>query len=387
MPSESFYLDLNHQEIVAVQSLHALLLQGKDKEAYERLQPFLGSSGERVRDLAIFLLSQLRMDIDQKITLLIKYLPLIHNLHYVHICFGVLAYLAFHQKMDFLKRSHQCVQRHSEGPDDWRDVGDPNLMPDHTNIDIIENVDDFYKKYVGFNKPVILRDQAHDVDYSRWKKPEFLRRYGDVRVDWKMLSKKMTFGEYIKDYFHGHPKDGIDQDLYFIDVGEVASAERDLNNAIEFPGCLHHPSWGRMPNETRGDYFFIGPSCSGTHLHAHCNAMNLLVIGKKRWFLFPPTLNLYQKHFRVAKGTEIKPTYWERMDYPLINMLQWFKTRYKSLEHKPLEVIQEAGDLLYVPSGWMHAVLNISDCLGKVWQMGFSQLTQLQLAEYTKRFT
>ena len=385
MASQTPHINVYHQEIFAVKSLHSLLLQEKDKEAYERLQSYLSSSNPQVRDIAIFLLSQLRMDVDQKIHLLIKYLPGIRNLHYAHICFGALAYLAFAQKMDFVKRPYRCVQQNLQGLDDWCDVQDSSLALNYIDIDIVDDVGVFYDEYVSLNKPVILRNQAHEVDYSQWKKSEFLKRYGDVKVDWKMLGKKMTFDEYVKEYFHGRPQYGMDQDLYFIDVGEVASAERNLNNAVDLPKCLLHPSWARKPNETRGDYFFIGPPGSGTHLHAHCNAMNLLVVGKKRWFLYPPTYNLYQKQFRVPKGTEIIPIDWERMEYPLIDMLRWFKARYESLEHKPLEVIQEAGDLLYVPSGWMHAVLNISDCLGKVWQMGFSQLTQQRLAEYTGR--
>lgn len=41
--------------------------------------------------------------------------------------------------------------------------------------------------------------------------------------------------------------------------------------------------------------------------------------------------------------------------------LQWYCEHYPYLPEqcRPLEVIQEAGDLLYVPSGWWHSVLNL----------------------------
>ena len=41
--------------------------------------------------------------------------------------------------------------------------------------------------------------------------------------------------------------------------------------------------------------------------------------------------------------------------------LQWFLDVYPQLppEQRPLEVVQQAGDTLFLPAGWWHCVLNL----------------------------
>ncbi len=41
--------------------------------------------------------------------------------------------------------------------------------------------------------------------------------------------------------------------------------------------------------------FFLGPSGSGAPFHLHCPAVNGLVFGRKRWFLYPPGESVYTK--------------------------------------------------------------------------------------------
>ena len=51
-------------------------------------------------------------------------------------------------------------------------------------------------------------------------------------------------------------------------------------------------------------------------------------------------------------------------------MLEWWDhVRPKlSVEQMPIEAIQEPGDIMYVPEGWHHAVINIDDVVGISYQ-------------------
>ena len=76
-------------------------------------------------------------------------------------------------------------------------------------------------------------------------------------------------------------------------------------------------------------------------MHMHVDAWNLLVYGQKRWFLAPPFQGVYS-------STPI---------------MEWLAS-YEQEGSGILECTQEAGDILYVPKYWSHAVLNTQECIG-----------------------
>lgn len=69
------------------------------------------------------------------------------------------------------------------------------------------------------------------------------------------------------------------------------------------------------------------------------------VIGKKKWFLFPP-----------GEEDKIKD---QLGNYPLF----FIDCKEKNLNIEYFEIIQETGDALFVPSGWHHQVINIVDTI------------------------
>ena len=95
--------------------------------------------------------------------------------------------------------------------------------------------------------------------------------------------------------------------------------------------------------------FFLCPALSGVSLHQHTNAWNGLVYGRKRWFLLPPY------------------ALWGPTGMP---MLSWVRDFYPQLAPHVHECIQEAGEVLYVPSDWYHGVLNVKDSVGVVVEVG-----------------
>ena len=95
--------------------------------------------------------------------------------------------------------------------------------------------------------------------------------------------------------------------------------------------------------------FYIGPELSGAYFHSHTNAVNILAKGRKLWHLFPP-------------GVSHGPV--------LGNLVDWMGNVLPLLKQKPLTLIQRSGELLFVPTAWSHATLNLETALGVAIEIG-----------------
>jgi hypothetical protein len=85
-------------------------------------------------------------------------------------------------------------------------------------------------------------------------------------------------------------------------------------------------------------HFFLGSANSGAPFHIHADALNVITMGRKQWWLYPPTQALYsRKHIAL----------WLKED--LAGMAE---------DERPLSCVQEAGDIIYVPFDWGHATMN-----------------------------
>ncbi|XP_039609196.1 2-oxoglutarate and iron-dependent oxygenase JMJD4 isoform X2 [Polypterus senegalus] len=102
------------------------------------------------------------------------------------------------------------------------------------------------------------------------------------------------------------------------------------------------------------DYRFVymGPKGTWTPFHAdvfHSYSWSANVCGRKRWLLFPPG---QEDCLRNCHGDLVYDvtslTLLDKMKYP----------KYVS-NCQPIEIIQEAGEVIFVPSGWHHQVHNL----------------------------
>ena len=73
-----------------------------------------------------------------------------------------------------------------------------------------------------------------------------------------------------------------------------------------------------------------------------------MLIGEKRWTLYPGN----------PGGVPPSAGY-----NPSTPHLRWLESVYPTLSSgaKPLECMQGPGDIVYVPSGWIHATINVGD--------------------------
>lgn len=109
-------------------------------------------------------------------------------------------------------------------------------------------------------------------------------------------------------------------------------------------------------------WLIVGPTRGGTPWHVDPNATsawNALLSGRKRWALYPPDHVPPGVHVQRDAGGRIVA-----FDAPL-SPVAWFAYVYPHLSDadKPYEVLQHPGDVVYIPAGWWHMVLNVEDAI------------------------
>ena len=93
----------------------------------------------------------------------------------------------------------------------------------------------------------------------------------------------------------------------------------------------------------------IGSSRSGLTFHQHLESWLMLYYGRKRWLMLPPE-GKGRAHAYVGVHSAVQ---WIDQVLPTL-----------AAEERPLECMQEAGELLYLPAHWPHLTLNIGDAVG-----------------------
>lgn len=117
---------------------------------------------------------------------------------------------------------------------------------------------------------------------------------------------------------------------------------------------------GKRPDHT---WLIVGPRRSGSvfHIDPNCtHAWNAAVVGRKRWLFYPPGVTPPGVH-PTPDGDEVTLplslgewllTFWDEHEE---------RKRSAPVAERPLECTAMPGDVLFVPHGWWHAVINLDE--------------------------
>lgn len=168
-----------------------------------------------------------------------------------------------------------------------------------------------------------------------------------------------------------HTRD--DSPLYIFDSGfDEDRLAKKILSSYKVPEYFQDDLFRLVSERRRPPYrwFLVGPKRSGTTVHYDplaTNAWNTLLHGRKRWVLFPPHV---PKHVVKGKGLIRKDEDDEAIHY-FMTILPRIKRRAHAVSNRGdfhgfacYEFTQNEGETVFVPNGWWHAVLNLTDTVG-----------------------
>ena len=255
----------------------------------------------------------------------------------------------------------------------------------------------FQAQFYSMNRPVVAADPELCAwpAATKWTNPQMLdREYGHLKLNTSRLpypklhgtkETEITLRQYLLDVLdvvgvvatEQHPKkkqqpgesdtaderllktaphDKLDSRYIFLPIDENHAMRAD----VVLP--LAYFNGGLMMEEKKGMTkkgvfeLYLGPALSGAQPHVHGAAWNALLAGKKRWFLWPRVCasHGYGQHFGVSAFK------WASTELPKL----------RGTPCAPIEFEQNAGEVVFVPHGWGHAVLNIEPVIGVAQRIG-----------------
>eukprot|EP00198_Chlamydomonas_reinhardtii_P001554 XP_001690890.1 JmjC protein [Chlamydomonas reinhardtii] len=233
-----------------------------------------------------------------------------------------------------------------EMPPDW-------LQPNNIDRRAGLTPEQFRVEYEIPNRPVILTDAMSGwAAMSKWSNDYLTRVFGDKDVI--VGNMPMPFSTYA-----AYAAANADEmPLYLFDKQFTATAPA-LASDYHVPEQFGEDLFGLLGETGRPDYrwLILGPARSGSSFHVDPNATsawNALVWGAKKWVMFPPGV--------VPPGVHPSP---DGADVATpVSLAEWFVNFYPEcaeMKVKPVEFVARPGELLFVPHGWWHCALNLTD--------------------------
>ena len=242
------------------------------------------------------------------------------------------------------------------------------LVKEGCDIDVVVDLpaERFLYEYLVIQKPVLIRNAwnttAMNTFLSNLERSTFEAKFGNLEMSVSDIPVAKPWGrqeEYhsVKQFLLAmkrlqsmkrFTKDS-DQD-YLLDVSYTTMYWVET----EGPGNLQSPLFAdfHRPAVVNSELTYIndkgswrmlelGPTLSGSNMKYGKNAWDLLVYGRRHWFLLPPP----------------------RAYFTSMPVWEWWKGEYGN-EEPALECVQRAGDLLYLPELWSRAYINLRESIG-----------------------
>jgi len=276
------------------------------------------------------------------------------------------------------EKNYQTYYIDEETEHKWEHVSIPSVL-DAENLSIAQFHEDYETKCI----PSIIQNIPSGYDNKEFVGEWPAKKRWQITAlenDTTMVEGRFKCGEddYEKNikvklrHFLSYAKENRDDSpLYIFD----SSFDDNKKHADRLLRDYRVPSYFaddlfRLVSENRRPpyrWWLMGPKRSGTCVHYDplgTSAWNTLIVGKKRWVLFPPYISksIVKGSGLVRKDEDDEAVHYFSFILPRIkrkaSMMKGFP-KYKNF--CCFEFTQHAGETIYVPQGWWHAVLNITD--------------------------
>eukprot|EP01041_Mallomonas_annulata_P002453 gene2453-4766_t len=234
------------------------------------------------------------------------------------------------------------------------------------------SIDEFLIEFEVPNLPVVLTNIVSQWPaYKLWNNEYLETCCKDIKFRTTSttapLAATFTMSQYLKykdQACDEAPLYLFDRDYAYID---------NLKNDFEVPCYFspkHNPGadlFSHLGVSRRPDYrwLIIGPARSGSIFHIdpnQTNAWNAAIRGRKKWIFYPPGVSPPGVMASADGGDVTVPLTTGEW---LLSFWQYHLEARNNPDprKRPIEVIMQPGELIFVPHNWWHMVVNLDDCI------------------------
>ncbi|EEP82825.1 conserved hypothetical protein [Uncinocarpus reesii 1704] len=209
-------------------------------------------------------------------------------------------------------------------------------------------------------RPFILTEPVRNWPvYKTWSIETLVKQYSNAlfraeAVDWPLR----TYVDYMNNNSDESP-------LYLFDrsfVEKMGLSTHGQNASFQPPSCFGEDLFGVLGAQRPDkEWLIIGPERSGSTFHKDPNATsawNAVISGSKYWIMFPSSSSLPPPPGVYVSADQSEVT------SPL-SIAEWLLNFHAAARKIQgcVEAICSEGEVLHVPSGWWHLVVNLSPCI------------------------
>lgn len=205
-------------------------------------------------------------------------------------------------------------------------------------------------------RPFILTECIQEWPVlQQWTISSLLEDFAKVEfraeaVDWSFAT-----------YYRYMMKNRDESPLYLFDRGFAEKMKIEVGQtpgaAYWRPECFGPDLFELLGDERPAHrWLIIGPKRSGSTFHKDPNgtsAWNAVIQGSKYWIMFPPSTQVPGVYVSQDSSEVTSP----------LSIAEWLLTFHEEARQLPecVEGVCHAGEILHVPSGWWHLVVNLEE--------------------------
>ncbi|MEJ2541768.1 MAG: cupin-like domain-containing protein [Gemmatimonadota bacterium] len=225
---------------------------------------------------------------------------------------------------------------------------------------------DFVRDHMNPRRPVVLKGALDHLPAGGWTPESLKARFADKVF--KIDGEDVRFGDFVDRVVNATPDN---PPPYLRNIG-VDPDFRELSPDLE-PGLAYTrgnwrfnsllPDWWFEAKAGLCQFFFTGPGRGFPFMHVDyppLHTFSALSYGRKEWLLYAPDQEPYLYPGSRGEGWPVI----SQVENPFEPDLDKYPDFAKA---SGIRVMQEAGDLIFVPSGWWHTTRSHTPTIAVAW--------------------